>query len=731
MQRLQEAAMKGESKEGLGGERRDLASLQRQMEEPPVLSGQMPVASLPLARLRSDFRETAAWLPQLRTDSRGELRTTFKLPDNLTSYRLSAVALTKKTEIGTSRTETRVSLPLAVQVILPRFAVEGDRLAAIGVIHNNAQHERVCQVAWRVDGAALDGQLEPNTLGGWQQQAGVATGKVKVPAGKTARVGLWLKFDRLGAARVEFRCSDGDDSDGEMRVLSVQPLGRDRVVSLDGAFNTTTEVKLPAGFTARDVRVVVSRNNLAQSLDGIAGLIDYPYGCVEQTMSRFLPAVLVREAVQRGQHTLPPDVSARLPVVLDQGLTRLYKFQHADGGWGWWEHDKTDPRMTVYVVYGLARCAGVGVRIDPEVMAKGTGWLKAHLASGTLTGSLAARAWLALAHAGQAEAVVLRPFAERLLEQKGSSEATCLLALACRGTGLTELAERLWASARDWQPESAEEIALLLKAQLTFGEPFLPCYRSGVRLMTRRSGLGWSNTQATAAALDALSLLIPRLPPEAPVNGLQVMIGGKEALKLSRPEEFKAQVFRARLTGDQLSLEDSLKIKLVTGAAAMYYTIEAAGTQRQDKVEPIGDSIKVSRTFETVDGKPLVGTVTVGQTLAVRLCVSLEKAQSYLLIEDRRPAGCEYADSHMHGKDGAGLANVEFRDDRVCAFAASLSAGRYEFVYYLRAETPGLSQVLPGCVYPMYQDKVRGETGAARLEIARDAGRKRQGPTQE
>ena len=49
-------------------------------------------------------------------------------------------------------------------------------------------------------------------------------------------------------------------------------------------------------------------------------------------------------------------MAARLPEVLEHGLTRLYNFQHPDGGWGWWEKDATNDAMTIYVVYGLARC---------------------------------------------------------------------------------------------------------------------------------------------------------------------------------------------------------------------------------------------------------------------------------------------------------------------------------------------------------------------------------------
>jgi uncharacterized protein YfaS (alpha-2-macroglobulin family) len=102
----------------------------------------------------------------------------------------------------------------------------------------------------------------------------------------------------------------------------------------------------------------------AQALEGVGGLVEYPYGCVEQTMSRFLPAVAVKDATRHAPIGLPPDVAARLPDVLAKGLARLYAFQHDDGGWGWWEHDATDDRMTTYVVHGLARCRVAGVAVS-------------------------------------------------------------------------------------------------------------------------------------------------------------------------------------------------------------------------------------------------------------------------------------------------------------------------------------------------------------------------------
>jgi uncharacterized protein YfaS (alpha-2-macroglobulin family) len=148
-----------------------------------------------------------------------------------------------------------------------------------------------------------------------------------------------------------------------------------------------------------------------------------------------------------------------------------------------------------------------------------------------------------------------------------------------------------------------------------------------------------------------------------------------------------------------------------------FFTFAATGTQRLDKIEATGTDLRMERRFETPDGQPLTGRLKVGQVFAVRLIVDAAKEQRYVLIEDRRAAGCEFADERLDAGNGIRPANVEFRDDRVCLFPSHLPAGRHEIVYFLRAETAGVSHILPGCVYPMYEDKLRGETAPGVLAI--------------
>ena len=111
----------------------------------------------------------------------------------------------------------------------------------------------------------------------------------------------------------------------------------------------------------------------------------------------------------------------------------------------------------------------------------------------------------------------------------------------------------------------------------------------------------------------------------------------------------------------------------------------ANGTEQLDQVEPRGKEVRMTRTYETLDGKPLTQPLRVGEACAVRLTIDLEKAQDFLIVEDRRPANCEYADDQATLKIRGTWANTEFRDDRVCLFFTHLSAGKHEIIYYLRA----------------------------------------------
>ena len=115
--------------------------------------------------------------------------------------------------------------------------------------------------------------------------------------------------------------------------------------------------------------------SIASSLaGGLDYLIGYPYGCVEQTLSRILPDLQVQRALRSRGLTLNEAETRRtgeLNLMVREGLARLARFQHPSGAWGWWEHDTDDPWMTGYVLIGLATARAEGYEVSDPVLANG------------------------------------------------------------------------------------------------------------------------------------------------------------------------------------------------------------------------------------------------------------------------------------------------------------------------------------------------------------------------
>ncbi len=685
--------------------------------------GVLPATSVPLARLRGDFRETAAWLPKLRTDRRGVVETSFTLPDSLTRYRLTGVGLTRDTKLGVGRAELRATLPLSIQLMLPRFAVEGDRLEAVGLIHNNSDQAKKCNVVWEVDGA----RLRPPPRGAkWMGEDSPKSARhgetVDVPPGGSARVSLPLGFAAFGDAKISLRAGDEHQADGEIRTLTVKPMGRPREVAMIGGFSGEKSLDLPAGFVAQDLRLAIAQSDLANSMEGLAYLIDYPYGCVEQTMSRFLPAVMVKRAQQRSPVALPPEAAAKLPDVLSRGLERLYNFQHADGGWGWWEKDKTNDGMTIYVVYGLARCKNTGTAIDDEVLTRGAAYLRARLDSEKFDAGLRPRAWLALVLAGDADATRLHTEAQTVFNSARSEVEKIYLALACQSAGI-EIPAGFAEQFDAWKPETVEGLSIKLSAQIAMSRPLNTCRATSAALLARRSGQRWRSTRETSWAIEALSQMLAydTVPPKN--EGLKVTIAGKTVLEMDSRSLSENPVARLHLEHGEIPRHVTDRGKPtpirfeLKGDEPVRYALTVTGIQWLDRAEPEGDAIRLLRSLETPQGKPFSGPATVGDVIAVRLRLELNSRQEYLIVEEPRPAGLEFADEFLAGDAARRVVHQEFRDDRLAVFFTSLPAGIHELVYYLRAETPGTSHILPGECYPMYREKIRGSTGANEIEI--------------
>src|SRR4029078_614906 len=133
----------------------------------------------------------------------------------------------------------------------------------------------------------------------------------------------------------------------------------------------------------------------------------YPYGCVEQTMSSFLPNIIVTQAVNELGLKVSLDSTA-VQQKIRAGIDRLNNFQHEDGGWGWWQTDQSHPFMTAYVVAGLVQARDSGVSVQAEAIQRGLAWVKKELApEPRLAADLRAYMVYAMAVAGAPDAAAM------------------------------------------------------------------------------------------------------------------------------------------------------------------------------------------------------------------------------------------------------------------------------------------------------------------------------------
>src|SRR5258708_23326576 len=114
-----------------------------------------------------------------------------------------------------------------------------------------------------------------------------------------------------------------------------------------------------------DIRVDPSL--AASTVDALKVLQNYPYQCLEQTVSRFLPNLMTYRALQQlGIDDL--QMRVQLTGTIESALQRLYNEQHVDGGWGWFVRDERDTLVTAYAIIGFSEAKKQSFNVDAAVL---------------------------------------------------------------------------------------------------------------------------------------------------------------------------------------------------------------------------------------------------------------------------------------------------------------------------------------------------------------------------
>jgi uncharacterized protein YfaS (alpha-2-macroglobulin family) len=640
--------------------------------------------------VRSRFADTAFWDPVVRTGADGKAQVTVQLPDNLTTWRMQARGITANTQVGRTEVDVTTTLDLLVRPILPRFFVVGDQVEIASVIHNNTSATLEVQGNLSAEGLALRGDSGQAVEGG-------ASRTVTIPAGGRATVTWPIEALPGDEATVRMWATADAPSAG-----SGQALYDGREDTLPVYRYTTPEVIATAGHLAEpglrqeiiqpprilepgqgELTVQIDGSLTAATQDALTYLEHYPYECVEQTVSRFLPNVATWQALDE-MGIERPELRQKLAQTVGTALQKLHAEQHYDGGWGWWVSDESDPYLTAYVLQGMLEAYHAGFVVDREVMARAANYLDSRLTSVSRVDSrweanrlayqlyaLAEYASTFDQQAGGALGLAIRLFEKRhVLDHYGQAILAVALSLlepeepARVETLLSDLSGDAIVSATGIHWEEAQPdyhnmntdirttaIVLWAASRLDPEDELLP---NTVRwLMAARQEGYWESTQTTAwsllglvAYMRASGELAGDFSYTVTLNGQDLASGDISGDTIDESHKLRVEMAELLLEeGNRLVIERRAPQAGQTGEGQLYYTTHLHYYLPADHVQALDRGIIVARQYSPVDAPgSYVTTARVGDVIKVKLTIIAPTSLHYLVVEDPLPAGFEGVD---------------------------------------------------------------------------------------
>jgi alpha-2-macroglobulin len=281
-----------------------------------------------LERPRREDVDTAAWLPKLRTDAQGRASFTFKMPDSLTRWRITGRAMNAAGLVGQQTAWVRSDKPFYMKWASPAWQRVGDRAQVALAVFN--QSGQVQGVEWAAKAAGVDAR---STV-----QLNPGINFVQLP----------LNAEQVGSSPMALTLSQGgntlDRLDAPLRRLPVAWRSpREQVLDL----RESNKLDLPADATR--LRVTLSADAAAGAFSRwLDELVDYPYGCVEQTASRMLPLSLALQSLSAAQQPLAPMLTQRLA----GARLSLAQMAGPQAVFGWWGRGMADDAfLTAYAYY--------------------------------------------------------------------------------------------------------------------------------------------------------------------------------------------------------------------------------------------------------------------------------------------------------------------------------------------------------------------------------------------
>ncbi len=730
-----------------------------------------------ILNLRGEFIDTPYWNPSAVTNEDGVAVLDVRLPDNLTTWRLDARALTDGSDgvmlLGEDTFDLLSTRPLIIRPVTPRFFIVDDKVLLSAVVNNNTSEELSAQVS-----------IE-NIMGLTITEGTELVQDVTIPAQGRTRVSWEVTVQDVETVAPFFVVrSDGD----EYTDASVSPVGLDfdgtlpvyryeapETVATSGSLRDggvrVESILMPRNFDVQtgELEIKIDKSLAGVTNDSLTYLKRDTQNyaeCVTTIIDRFLPNIVSFRALNE-LGLAEPELKANLDDLVSEAMQKLYARQRADGGWGWCSDRESHPNTTAYALIGLSEAKKQGYPVSENVLRRAREYLGFQM----VTPSLSVAQWrlnrqafllYALAYSGEpdiARSTTLFDSRERMnldaiaylantlyIINPNDRERLDVLAQfmlnrsVTRATGI--FFEETYIDRWNWST-NIRSTALVLDALIKI-RPDSEILPNIVRyLVSAREGTYWRSRQENTWSILALTNWMLATGELNPNYAFNVTVNNDSKLdEVAVPANVLESVELSVDVAELIQRESNLiEFGRTDGEGAMYYTAHLTLDLPVPEIEPFSRGVEITRTYTQIDDETetSIDSAVVGDTIQVRLQIIAPSSLRYVVIEDYFPAGAEAIDPNLNGSEqlgtrpGGGRVSdtrsygwgwwyfdaVEFRDEKAVIYASYLPKGVYEYVYTIRPSVEGTYNVIPPIVQELYYPEVYGRGDGIEFTITR------------
>ncbi|MFK7851354.1 MAG: alpha-2-macroglobulin [Akkermansiaceae bacterium] len=686
--------------------------------------------------MRKNFDPCAAWAPTLVTNEAGEFSHSFELPDTLTRYRLVAVAHHGGGRFGHDESELLVKKPLMLEPKLPRFAHQGDRIVSQVMVQNASGQAGTWEVVCATSGgeqtsrAILEGShLQSLTL--QDGESAVLTYPIKIT--DTGEVTISYRARPLslpgGELTPELEESLSDAVRESFQSHFPMPLLR-QVESLRIKANNPLDLRKQLNENLSNasghVEFEFATSPLVEISSSVKYLLQYPYGCAEQTSSSLMPWFAVK-SLRPYVPSFAKKSDREVHTAIQMGVDRLLSMQQTNGSFGYWPGATTTTDwVTPYAGMALVLAKQHGGNVPESSLEKLSQYLIASLrgageAKTSRELETHAKSLYTLALMGKSQPPYHALMAEKLPFMDQNSRALLAAAVAVASEGKPKeltIARQILTSKVEYKP-------------LENGNYWRPGNSSGATDL-----LAWSAIDARSIEADrALDQLLKDRNPYGHwrstwVNGWSLLAVSNYAADKKIEDEPIVLVLETNegrkeltLSSDQptgmlsLPLGPTTKMNLSANLPA-YVRMNISGKPAIAPVAPVSNNgLVIERIYEKVlsSGQTeILATPAKGDLIRVTLRVTMPNDDSrYVVIDDPLPSTFETVNSKFASQASAQvirtsendwkISHSELRSDRAVFFLDRVwKKGTYNVTYLARCTMAGEVTAPPAKVESMY-----------------------------